>query len=50
MTLGACEPISKTKLKTAAIAAKSAALPKFPKDLPGQFVGVPMTRAAVTRR
>lgn len=40
-------PISKTKLKSAAIAAKSAALPKIPKELLDQFVSGPMTGEAV---
>jgi transposase-like protein len=38
---------SKTKLKNAAIAAKSAALPKIPKGLLDQFVTGPMTGEAV---
>ena len=38
---------SKTKLKNAAIAAKSAALPKIPKELLDQFVTGPMTGEAV---
>jgi putative transposase len=38
---------SKTKLKNAAIAAKSAALPKIPKELIDQFVSGPMTPEAV---
>src|SRR3954463_16678666 len=38
---------SKTKLKNAAIAAKSAALPKIPKELIDQFVTGPMTAEAV---
>lgn len=38
---------SKTKLKNAAIAAKSAALPKIPKELLDQFVTGPMAGAAV---
>ena len=38
---------SKTKLKNAAIAAKSAALPKIPKELIDQFVTGPMTADAV---
>lgn len=38
---------SKTKLKNAAIAAKSAALPKIPKELLDQFVTGPMTGQAV---
>lgn len=37
---------SRTKLKNAAIAAKSAALPKIPKELIDQFVTGPMTGAA----
>jgi hypothetical protein len=40
-------PISKTKLKNAAIAAKSAALPKISKELLDQFVSGPMTGEAV---
>src|SRR5258706_8453112 len=40
-------PISKTKLKNAAIAAKSAALPSIPKELLDQFVSGPMTADAV---
>ena len=40
-------PISKTKLKNAAIAAKSAALPSIPKELLDQFVTGPMTGEAV---
>jgi len=38
---------SKTKLKNAAIAAKSAALPRIPKELIDQFVTGPMTGEAV---
>ena len=38
---------SKTKLKNAEIAARSAALPKIPKELPDQFVTGPMTGEAV---
>lgn len=38
---------SKTKLKSAAIAARSAALPKIPKELIDQFVTGPMTGEAV---
>ncbi len=38
---------SKTKLKNAAIAARSAALPKIPKELLDQFVTGPMTGEAV---
>jgi transposase-like protein len=38
---------SKTKLKNAAVAAKSAALPKIPKELIDQFVTGPMTGEAV---
>ena len=38
---------SKTKLKNAAIAAKSAALPAIPKELIDQFVSGPMTGEAV---
>jgi len=40
-------PISKTKMKNAAIAAKSAALPKISKELLDQFVSGPMTGEAV---
>jgi hypothetical protein len=40
-------PICKTKMKNAAIAAKSAALPKIPKELLDQFVSGPMTGEAV---
>ncbi len=40
-------PISKTKMKNAAIAAKSAALAKIPKELLDQFVSGPMTGEAV---
>ncbi len=40
-------PISKTKMKNAAIAAKSAALPRIPKELLDQFVSGPMTGEAV---
>ena len=40
-------PISKTKMKNAAIAAKSAALPKIPKELLDQIVTGPMTGQAV---
>ncbi|GGH67013.1 IS256 family transposase [Comamonas phosphati] len=40
-------PISKTKLKNAAITAKSAALPSIPKELLDQFVTGPMTGEAV---
>ncbi|MFT3721035.1 IS256 family transposase [Pseudorhodoferax sp.] len=40
-------PKSKTKLKNAAIAAKSAALPSIPKELLDQFVTGPMTGEAV---
>lgn len=40
-------PISKTKLKNAAIAAKSAALPSISKELLDQFVTGPMTGEAV---
>lgn len=40
-------PMSKTKLKNAAIAAKSAALPKIPKELLDQFVSGPMSGEAV---
>lgn len=40
-------PVSKTKMKNAAIAAKSAALPKIPKELLDQFVSGPMTADAV---
>ena len=38
---------SKTKLKNAAIAAKTAALPKIPKELIDQFVNGPMSAEAV---
>ena len=38
---------SKTKLKNAAIAAKSAALPKIPQELIDQFITGPMTGEAV---
>src|SRR5450631_1401448 len=40
-------PTSKTKLKNAAIAAKSAALPAIPKELIDQFVTGPMSGEAV---
>ena len=40
-------PISKTKMKNAAIAVTSAALPKIPKELLDQFVSGPMTGEAV---
>ena len=40
-------PMSKTKLRNAAIAAKSAALPSIPKELLDQFVTGPMTGEAV---
>ena len=40
-------PISRTKLKNAAIAAKSAALPSIPKELLDQFVTGPMSGDAV---
>jgi len=40
-------PISKTKMKNAAIAAKMAALPSIPKELIDQFVSGPMTGEAV---
>ncbi len=40
-------PVSKTKLKNAAIAAKSAALPKIPNELIDQFINGPMTGAEV---
>ena len=40
-------PMSKTKMKNAAIAAKSAALPKISKELLDQFVSGPMTGEAV---
>ena len=40
-------PMSKTKMKNVAIAAKSAALPKIPKELLDQFVSGPMTGQAV---
>ena len=39
-------PISKTKMKNAAIAARSAALPKIPKELLDQIVTGPMTAEA----
>jgi transposase-like protein len=38
---------SKTKMKNAAIAAKTAALPTIPKELIDQFVKEPMTAEAV---
>ncbi len=38
---------SKTKMKNAAIAARSAALPKIPNELIDQFVSGPMTGEAV---
>ena len=38
---------SKTKLKNAAIAAKSAALPKIPNEVIDQFITGPMTGEAV---
>ena len=38
---------SRTKLKNAEIAARSAALPKIPKELIDQFVAGPMTGEAV---
>jgi putative transposase len=40
-------PTSKTKIKTAAIAARMAALPSIPKELIDQFVTEPMTGDAV---
>ena len=40
-------PVSKTKMKNAAIAAKMAALPSIPKELIDQFVTGPMTGEAV---
>ena len=40
-------PISKTKLKNAAIAAQSAALPSIPKELLDQFITGPMSGDAV---
>ena len=40
-------PMSKTKLKNAAIAAKSVALPSNPKELLDQFMTGPMTGEAV---
>ena len=40
-------PLSKTKMKNAAIAAKMAALPSIPKELVDQFVDGPMTGEAV---
>ena len=39
--------MSKTKLKNAAIAAKSVALPSIPKELLDQFMTGPMTGEAV---
>ena len=39
--------LSKTKLKNAAIAAKTAALPKTPNELIDQFVSGPMSAQAV---
>ena len=44
---GASMPMSKTKLKHAPIAAKSAALLPIPKELLDQFVTSPMTGEAV---
>lgn len=38
---------SKTKLKNAEIAAKSAALPKIPKELLDQFIKGPMTALVI---
>lgn len=38
---------SRTRAKNAAIAAKSAALPKIPKELLGQFNQGPMTEVAI---
>ena len=38
---------SKTRAKNAAIAAKSAALPKIPKELLDQFVHGPMSAEAI---
>jgi hypothetical protein len=38
---------SKTKMKNAAIAARSAALPKIPKEVIDQFVSGPMSAEAV---
>ena len=40
-------PVSKTKAKNAAIAARMAALPSIPKELIDQFVTGPMTGEAV---
>jgi len=40
-------PVSKTKMKNAAIAARMAALPSIPKELIDQFVSGPMTGEAV---
>ncbi len=40
-------PMSKTKLKNAAIAAKSAVLPSIPKEVLDQFVTGPMSGEAV---
>src|SRR5664279_4901344 len=40
-------PTSKTKMKNAAIAARSAALPAIPKELIDQFVSGPMSGEAV---
>jgi len=40
-------PTSKTKLKNAEIAARTAALPKIPKELLDQFVDGPMTAEAI---
>jgi len=40
-------PVSKTKMKNAAIAARMAALPSIPKELIDQFVTGPMTGEAV---
>jgi len=40
-------PVSKTKLKNAAIAAKSAALPKIAKELLAQIASGAMTGEAV---
>ena len=40
-------PISKIKMKSATIAAKSAAMPSVPKELFDQFVNGPMTGKAI---
>jgi hypothetical protein len=41
-------PISKTKMKNAAIAAKSAVLPKIPKELLDQFVSPSLSSVTTT--